>query len=385
MSAERRLYPRFTLASRLNVLLEPPGSAPRSYRLVNFSRGGLLLLEAQAPALGGQGVHSPNLKPGQVARILFNDAQSGVDDKHGLEAAVVRVSDVNVAIQFVDPDSKVLDQLHAIVMRHVGTEEARQQVGAILEEVRADLSLDESGEENKLALPPEPMGYLGKSKGVQAPDWLTWMIVPSLVLLAVALVYMYRLDERLTKLETNAVSRSERVIQSSSVEGLKNEVRMLSAKVDQALSMSAELESSDTNDERLLMLESHQEHLTQLSSEIDGLKGEIKGIQDQVARRPTPQAKAAPRTKTETRAQSASLWVVYIMSAVNEGALAGMETKLKEVGVDAEREIVTVRGETRHRLLVPGFGSRTDAQAFAKQIREQLKLRDIPWVAKRSG
>jgi len=69
------------------------------------------LLEAQASALDGESAHSPNLQPGQVARIVFNDAQSRNDDKRALEAAVVRVSDVHVAIQFVDPDSKILDQV----------------------------------------------------------------------------------------------------------------------------------------------------------------------------------------------------------------------------------------------------------------------------------
>lgn len=384
MPAERRLYPRFTLASRLNVLLKPPGSAPRGYRVVNFSRGGLLLLEAQAKAHGGQSAHSPDLKPGQVARIVFKDAQRAANDKQSLEAAVVRVSDVHVAIRFLDPDSKVLDQLHAIVMRHVGTEEARRQVSAILDEVREDLSFDESGEEAEPELPPEPMRYISESQRVQAPGWLTWTIVPGFVLLFIVLVYLYRLDERLTKLETTAMPRSASTIQLSSVKDVKNEVRVLGAKVDQALSMFAELEQRGANDEQLLMLESHREHLAQLSSEIDGLKRDVKGIQDQVARRLTPQAAAAPRKPAEGQAKPVSSWVVYMMSAVNEGALAGMEMKLRELGVSGEREIVTVRGETRHRLLVPGFRSGTDARAFAKQIQEQLKLLDTPWIARRS-
>ncbi|MDH3282362.1 MAG: PilZ domain-containing protein [Gammaproteobacteria bacterium] len=384
MSAERRLYPRFTLASRFNVLLKPPGSPPRTYRVVNFSRGGLLLLEAQAQPHVGQQAHSPDLKAGQVAQIVFSDTPSTPDDKHALEAAVVRLSDVHVAIRFLDPDSKILDQLHAIVMRHVGTEEARRQVGALLEEVREDLSLGESDEVPGLASSQESMPYLGESKGIQAPGWLTWTIIPGLILLAVALVYLYRLDERLTGVETAAVPRSDSAIQFSSFKELKDEVRVLGVKVDQALSGLSELQQSGVNDERLLVLESHKEHLTQLSSEVDGLKREIQSIQAQAARPITPPAVAAPQEPAQPQAKPTLSWVVYVMSALNEGALAGMEVKLRDLGVKGEREIVTVRGETRHRLLVPGFQSGADAQAFAKQIREQLKLRDTPWVARRT-
>ncbi len=384
MAAERRHYPRFTLASRLNVLLKPPGSTPRSYRVVNFSRGGLLLLEAQAQphVRDSQPAHSPDLKAGQIVQIIFSDAPAGPDTKHVLEAAVVRLSEVHVGIRFSDPDSKVLDRLHAIVMRHVGTEEARRQVGALLDAVRDDLAVDEPEQADEPGASP-PQMRLGESK-TQAPGWLSWTVIPALILLAVALVYLYRIDERLTAVEMAASSPAEPNPESSSIETLREELRVIESKAHQALSGVAALQNGSANDDRFLVLETHKEQLAQLNSEVDALKGQLQSLQDKAANTAAPPANAGSQESAASQTKPAASWVVYVMSALNEGALVGMEDKLRQLGVSGEREVATVRGETRHRLLVSGFQSDADAQAFARQIQEQLELRDRPWVARRA-
>ncbi len=140
MRAERRLYPRFSLDRSLNVLLKPKGTTARSFRVINFSRGGMLL---ENPLLRGKYAESRSIElaPGEPLELRFFD-DTTAPPPPVLLAKVVRVSGPQVAVEFDDPEAKDLDRLHGLVMRHVSADEARRQISHLFAQAGVVLPAD---------------------------------------------------------------------------------------------------------------------------------------------------------------------------------------------------------------------------------------------------
>ena len=142
MSAERRLYPRFPLEKQLNVLVKPPGITARSYKVINFSRGGMLL---ENPLPRGEYAKSRNLelRSKDPVDIQFFD-EVDTSPPAALPATVVRVSGPQLAVQFADPEAQDLDRLQVLVMRHVNRQEARRQISDLFTQAGVELPADGS-------------------------------------------------------------------------------------------------------------------------------------------------------------------------------------------------------------------------------------------------
>ncbi|MDH3637663.1 MAG: PilZ domain-containing protein [Gammaproteobacteria bacterium] len=126
MENERRLYPRFNLATQLNVIVAAHDlDNPVPYRVADFSRGGMRL-----EAIYENGGASRLMSEHDALTIRF-----GRDPSGEVEARAIRVSASELGIEFEDPDSKVLDRLHGDVMKHVSREEARRQVRIVLDKI----------------------------------------------------------------------------------------------------------------------------------------------------------------------------------------------------------------------------------------------------------
>ncbi len=129
MKNERRLYPRFRLATQFNVMVIDPGvESPEPYRVVDFSRGGMRLEAAYRP-------DSPSPERSLNARLTIRFGRAPAGE---VAARMVRESGAELAVEFLDPDSKTLDRLHGDVMKHVSSEEAMRQVGVVLDAVDED-------------------------------------------------------------------------------------------------------------------------------------------------------------------------------------------------------------------------------------------------------
>jgi len=129
MENERRFYPRFQLATQLNVMVVARDAhSPVPCRVVDFSRGGMRL-----EVLYRAGDTPSLLSADDTLTIRF-----GRDPSGEMEADMIRVSESELAIAFQDPDSKALDRLHGDVMKHVSSEEARRQIGVVLDKIEAE-------------------------------------------------------------------------------------------------------------------------------------------------------------------------------------------------------------------------------------------------------
>ncbi len=129
MENERRFYPRFRLATQFNVMIVAQDAArPMPCRVLDFSRGGMRLEPLAYP---GDGPHP--LGANEALSIRFGREPPGE-----VGADIIRVSATELAIAFQDPDSKVLDRLHGDVMKHVSSDEARRQIGLVLDKIDSD-------------------------------------------------------------------------------------------------------------------------------------------------------------------------------------------------------------------------------------------------------
>jgi hypothetical protein len=142
MSAERRLYPRFSLEKQLNVLVKPARVTARSYKVINFSHGGMLL---ENPLLQGQYAKSRSieLSSDDPIEIQFFD-NDDTPPPPAVPATVVRVSGPQLAVQFADPEAADVDRLHALVMRYVSRDEARRQISDMFAQAGVELPTDGS-------------------------------------------------------------------------------------------------------------------------------------------------------------------------------------------------------------------------------------------------
>lgn len=78
---------------------------------------------------------------------------------------------------------------------------------------------------------------------------------------------------------------------------------------------------------------------------------------------------------------SEGIWVLNVASSTNVDAIRALMERLNAMGVKSEQQTVTVNGQTRYRLRIPGFETRQSAREFADRHAQKLRIKD-PWISK---
>lgn len=78
---------------------------------------------------------------------------------------------------------------------------------------------------------------------------------------------------------------------------------------------------------------------------------------------------------------SEGIWVLNVASSTNVDAIRALMKRLDGAGVKSEQQTVTVNGQTRYRLRIPGFETRQAAREFADRHAQKLRIKD-PWISK---
>jgi cell division septation protein DedD len=78
---------------------------------------------------------------------------------------------------------------------------------------------------------------------------------------------------------------------------------------------------------------------------------------------------------------SEGVWVLNVASSTNVDAIRALMERLGAMGVKSEEQTVTVNGQTRYRLRIPGFETRQAAREFADRHAQKLRIKD-PWISK---
>lgn len=88
-------------------------------------------------------------------------------------------------------------------------------------------------------------------------------------------------------------------------------------------------------------------------------------------------------TPSESAAVPASGgWVVNVANSEHIETIEKLKKKLHKHGIRAETQEVTIGGQARYRLRVPGFSTRDEARDYAHNLDGDLGLKG-PWVSKR--
>lgn len=374
MKKQRRLHTRHTLSKHLNILLKPKGWAPRACKVVDYSRGGMLL-ESQARENELPIPLDVDLSRGETAEISFSDPGQADQQTHTLSAQIVRVSESCVAVYFRNPKQEILDRLEDVVMRHVDKNSPPE----------------DAAEPTEISDGTHRMVAVEAQTAADSSDLRRWVIpgalIGALILLSGIVFYISKLQGRVNALEEAVVQAVRSRGDVTVLRDLRNELGVLSARIGEVSDRVTEInqptnvaeESSDTDVQRIL--ETQQKQLDAVTN----LVGKLQSRIDELARRGTTpsDAVAMPSAAPDAKTAGNGPWVVHLMSVEDPVALAKMKSKAEALGISAEEELVTVRGRQIRRLNVVGFASRSDAETFAKQAMDRLGLRDKPWVAKR--
>ncbi len=96
----------------------------------------------------------------------------------------------------------------------------------------------------------------------------------------------------------------------------------------------------------------------------------------------TPAARVPAVQDTPGLAVAGEEWVVNVASSSREQPMLDLAEKLKEQGIPAERQTLTIEGELMYRLRVPGFATSGEARRYASKLEEKFGLRG-PWVSRK--
>ncbi|MDH3637667.1 MAG: PilZ domain-containing protein, partial [Gammaproteobacteria bacterium] len=222
MSKERRLYSRYTLTTNLHILITPIGLAPRGCKVVDYSRGGMLM-ESQARQDELPIPLDVDLSRGETAEVSFVDPSVPDRPKYSLSAQIVRVSETHVAVYFLNPAQETIERLEKVIMRHV-EQKPKRETGP--DKLRRD------GSEPRRRVPVTPVAQ-PKSQF----ELRRWLIpgasLGALLLLTAIVFYVSKLTDRIDSLEDTLVASVKSRGDGTVLRDVRNELGVLGARVDE--------------------------------------------------------------------------------------------------------------------------------------------------------
>lgn len=96
---------------------------------------------------------------------------------------------------------------------------------------------------------------------------------------------------------------------------------------------------------------------------------------------PAAQAAAAPVVQAPTQTATRGDWVIYLASHLSAAAAEGDIERFAALGITAEQRSALVRGQTWHRVVLPGFASKDAATTYLAKIRRDHGISGA-WVGK---
>jgi cell division septation protein DedD len=77
-------------------------------------------------------------------------------------------------------------------------------------------------------------------------------------------------------------------------------------------------------------------------------------------------------------------WVINLLSDPNEALVERFAAKARDHGVSVEQNRTEVKGRVFWRVQITGFGTASEAQVHAEEIKAKLHLKDV-WIFKEQG
>ena len=212
------------------------------------------------------------------------------------------------------------------------------------------------------------------------------LLVAAIVGIAGLGLYSFRLSDQLYQLNETVTFMAT---QSSTTED-SSTVAELSQRIVAIEDITQRIAMEDLM-QRITAIEDKQQNLSasldqaakseDLQAAVDKLNARLRASQQ----RTTSTAPATTR-KTEPEATAAVLqgqWVIHLAALSDEGAVDKFIAKAKSLGVDVQKEQITVNEKQMYRLSISGLASYDEAEKLAGEVQKKMALRQKPWIAKK--
>ncbi len=355
LDSDKRRHHRTSLDSHWSVLLIPKGRRPHACKVVNFNRSGILLAyggSESASSLTATGA----LNAGDEVDVSFMGS-APTYRSHTLRANVVRVAHPEIALDFTDADPEAIEALQHQVAHHAGgagTAPALRGQPPDAAEDEPEPEAETTVETTMAQHTRTPRREYGLSRTI------VYLAIAVVVAIGLGL-HLYGLQHRIATLEQNLAASQNRMPQIDTA--------AVAQRADAAASKAEQLSGA---------VDAASEQLSVLSSQLSAQQQQIEALAQRIAA-----AEQRPPSKAVEAVQApATRWTVHLLSVSDRAAAESFAAQARAAGIEVEETAVTAGDRQLFRFSVGGFTSQQEAAAFADRVRDQLKLKDTPWIAK---
>ena len=381
-SKENRRSPRHTPSSQVSVMLYRDNARPRGCYVGNYSKHGVILKCSALETDVGKA-----LQVGDKVSLHFWDRG---EPGHSIQVAgyIVRFDENQVAIEYASPSSASLERLLTLLDERIEQPSTEENTMKDLPKLRLpDKPRPKRTEETEIfeRRSVEPAIH-EDHESVLSPGLMLGLLIAAIVGIAGLGLYSFRLSDQLYELNETVTSMATQTPandDTSTVEDLTERVVAIE-------DLTQQIAIEDLT-QRITAIEDKQKNL---SASLDQLvkRGDLQAEVDKLnARFQASQQKTAPTTPATTRktepeaatSASAGQWVIHLAALSDEGAVDKFITKAKSLGIDVQKEQITVNEKHMYRLSIPGLTSYDEAEKLAADVQKKMALRQKPWIAKK--
>ena len=131
--------------------------------------------------------------------------------------------------------------------------------------------------------------------------------------------------------------------------------------------------------------ESNRRELESIFSRLEATEKQLSGFDTRLGElnrtpAPTVAATAKPAPKASPKPADSGTWAVNLVSLSSRNTAERELSALRQAGIKAELQQVTIRGKQWFRLRVTGFDSKDAAGRYAQQVRGKTRIEIDPWL-----
>ena len=380
-SKEHRRSPRYTPASQVSVMLYRDNARPRGCYVGNYSKHGVILKCSALETDIGKALQVGD----EVSLHFWDRGEPGHSIK--ISGHIVRFDENQVAIEYAPASSASLERLLTLLDQRIEQPSAEEDTMKDLPKLRLpDKPRPASADETEIidrghvatSIHENPVTTLN-------PGLILGLLVAALVGVVGLGLYSFRLSDQLYELN-NAVT-------SMAMQAPANEVSTTIADLTQRVTVIEDLTQQAAIEDltqRITTIEDKQQAQGAALEERvkpDDLRAAVETLN---ARLQALQQKAATTTPAETQKTepataapiSTGQWVVHLAALSDEGSVDKFINKAKSLGIEVQKEQITVNEKPMYRLSISGLASYAEAEELATDVQKKMALRQKPWIAK---
>ena len=381
-SKDNRRSPRYTPTSQVSVMLYRDNARPRGCYVGNYSKHGVILKCSALETDVGKA-----LQVGDEVSLHFWDRG---EPGHSIKVAghIVRFDENQVAIEYASPSSAPLERLLTLLDQRIERPSVEEDTMKDLPKLRLPdktRSPRTDGEKEILQRrPAEPM-IREDNQSALNPGLMLGLLIAAIVGIVGLGLYSFRLSDQIYQLNETVAFMATQPSTTEDSSAVAELSQRITAIEDRTQRIAAE-----NLMQRIAGIEEQQQNLTasmgqvvkreDLQAAVDKLNARLRASQQ----RSTSTAPATTR-KTEPEATATvpqGQWVIHLAALSNEGAVDKFIAKAKSLGVDVQKEQITVNEKQMYRLSISGLASYDEAEKLAGEVQKKMALRQKPWIAK---